>query len=97
MSPLTSVQVAAYTTAAGEERVLQALRGQRGFRLNDLPATQGEGQAYLVEADLPDVEELRGVVMDYLAQTELSGLVPMDLRRIYPDAPEWVTPKQAAA
>ena len=37
-----------------------------------------------MEADLPDVEELRAVVMDYLAQSEHSGLVPMDLRRIYP-------------
>jgi hypothetical protein len=97
MSPLTSVQVAAYTTAAGEDRILQALRGSRGYRLNDLPATADEAQAYLVEADLPDVEELRAVVMDYLAQSELSGLVPMDLRRIYPDAPGWVRGERDAA
>ena len=87
MSPLTNVQVAAYTTAAGEDRVLEAMRTNRGYRLNDLPATPGEGQAHLVEADLLDVDELRAVVMDYLAQTELSGLVPMDTRRVYPDTP----------
>ena len=59
----------------------------RGYRLNDLPANPAEGSSYLVEADLLDVEELRGVVMDYLAQTALSGLVPMDTRRVYPDTP----------
>ncbi|MTD43777.1 hypothetical protein GKE82_05515 [Conexibacter sp. W3-3-2] len=87
MSPLDVVQVATYTTDAGEHRVLEASRTHRGYRLNDLPATPGEGDSYLVEADLLDVEELRGVVMDYLAQTELSGLIPMDTRRVYPDTP----------
>jgi len=89
MSPATTaaIRIANYTLADGTQRALYGLRTGPTFLLTDAPLADDTGEReYLVERDVPDLQELRAIVIDYLAQTERSGDVPpADIRRLYPE------------
>jgi hypothetical protein len=89
MSPATTdaIQIATYNLTDGTERALYGMRTGSAYMLTDAPlADLPDAREYLVERDVPDLAELRAIVLDYLGQNELhSDVPPADIRRIYPE------------
>jgi hypothetical protein len=72
------VELARYTVASGDERILYGQRVDGVVRVTDV-AAHGHGRAYLVERGLEQdgYAALRSLVADYLEQAELLAAVPM--------------------
>jgi hypothetical protein len=72
------VELARYTVASGDERIVYGQRVDGVVRVTDVPA-RGHGRAYLVERGLEEdgYSALKALVADYLVQAELLAAVPM--------------------
>jgi len=88
MSPATTdaMRLATYTLTDGTERALYGMRTGTAYMLTDSPLADDTGaREYLVERDVPDLDELRAIVNDYLDQAQAAEVPPADIRRVYPD------------
>jgi hypothetical protein len=88
MSPATTdaIRIATYTLTNGAERALYGMRTGTAYMLTDTPlADDTDAREYLVERDIPDLDELRAIVDDYLDQAQAADVPPADIRRVYPD------------
>lgn len=63
-------------TAGRRERVLWAQRVEGRVCLTDAPPPGQRGRCYLVEDDLTVMDELDGIVADYLAQAQKRNGIP---------------------
>jgi hypothetical protein len=72
------VELARYTVAGGDERVLYGQRVDGVVRVTDV-AAHGHGRAYLVERGLEQdgYSALKALVADYLEQAGVLAAVPM--------------------
>ena len=72
------VELARYTVASGDERILYGQRVRGVVRVTDV-AAHGHGRAYLVDRGLEQdgYSALKALVADYLEQAELLAAVPM--------------------
>jgi hypothetical protein len=72
------VELARYTVASGDQRIVYGQRMDGVVRITDV-AAHGHGRAYLVERGLEQdgYAALRALVADYLGQAELLAAVPM--------------------
>lgn len=72
------VELARYTVARGDQRILYGQRVDGVVRVTDV-AAQCRGRAYLVERGLEQdgYAALKALVADYLEQAELLAAVPM--------------------
>jgi hypothetical protein len=72
------VELARYTVASGDQRIVYGQRVDGVVRVTDV-AAHGHGSAYLVERGLEQdgYAALKALVADYLEQAELLAAVPM--------------------
>ena len=86
------VELARYTVAGGEQRIVFGQRVDDVVRVTDVPA-HGRGRAYLVERGLEHdgYGALKALVADYVAQGELLAAVPMAVSLIESEVSEEVT------
>lgn len=71
------VELIRYTISAGE-RIVCGQRICGIVRLTDIPA-DGPGRAYLIERELTAMDEIRGILADYLEQADRWDAVPADV------------------
>jgi hypothetical protein len=73
------LELARYTTKAGEQRALYGVRVEGEPRIIDA-AAEGRGRIYTVEEELCEkggYGEVKALVADYIAQAEQLGRIPM--------------------
>jgi hypothetical protein len=85
------VELARYTVASGDERILYGQRVNGVVRVTDV-AARAHGRAYLVERGLEQdgYSALKSLVADYLEQAELLAAVPMAVCPLESEAGEEV-------
>lgn len=85
------VELARYTVASGDQRIVYGQRVDGVVRVTDVPA-HGRGRAYLVERGLEHdgYAALKALVADYVEQAELLANVPMAVSPLESEASEEV-------
>ncbi len=72
----TPVRLGGYSCDVGE-RILIGQRVRGVVRVSDCPPDGQPGRSYLVEDGLEKLDELQGLIEDYLTKARTLGYVPM--------------------